>query len=127
MKNQYKDKLRFLIVGGSSTILDFIIYMLLSNKISIGVSKLISMLIASLYSFFLNKNWTFSNKDGITFFLVFKYIVGQALNIGINTLINLLIFNLCGYKIVAFICATLIAMIFNFIFQKNVVFKGVEK
>lgn len=127
MIQRFKKEFRFIIVGGSSTLLDFIIYMLLSTKLDISISKLVSMTIASIYSFFINKNWTFSNKEQISVVLVTKYIIGQLLNIGINTSINTLVYNLCNYKIIAFVCATIIAMIFNYLFQNYIVFKGVEK
>ena len=124
MIQHFKKEIRFLFVGGSSTLIDFIIYMVLSTKINISISKLVSMTIASIYSFFINKNWTFSNKEQISLLLVTKYIIGQLLNISINTSINTLVYNLCNYKIIAFICATIIAMIFNYLFQNYIVFKG---
>lgn len=120
-------KIRFLIAGGSSTALDFIIYMIVSTKLDINISKIFSMLVANIYSFFINKNWTFSSKEQISIILVTKYIIGQLLNIGINTSINTFVYNLCNYKIIAFVCATVIAMIFNYLFQNYIVFKGVDK
>ena len=75
MVQKYKSQTRFLVVGGSSTLLDFIIYMLLSTKLNITISKFISMTVSSIYSFLINKNWTFNNKNKITFILTFKYIL----------------------------------------------------
>ena len=124
--NKYKKELRFLIVGGSSTLLDFIIYMVLSSKINMNISKMISMTISCVYSFFINKNWTFSNKRQINIVLIIKYIVGQVLNIGINTLTNTLVYQLCHFKIVAFFFATCVAMTFNFLFQNFIVFSEVK-
>ena len=65
MFQKYKSQARFLVVGGSSTLLDFIIYMLLSTKLNITISKFISMTVSSIYSFLINKNWTFNNKNKI--------------------------------------------------------------
>lgn len=127
MIRRFKKEFKFIIVGGSSTLLDFIIYMLLSNKLDIVISKIVSMTIASVYSFFINKNWTFSNKEQINIILIIKYIIGQILNIIINTSVNALVYNLCNYKIIAFICATIIAMVFNYLFQNYIVFKGVDE
>ena len=81
MFQKYKSQARFLVVGGSSTLLDFIIYMLLSTKLNITISKFISMTISSIYSFLINKNWTFNNKNKITFILTFKYILCVFINI----------------------------------------------
>ena len=126
MIQRYKKEIRFLVVGGSSTLIDFIIYMFLSSKISIHFSKLISMFIASIYSFLINKNWTFSHRKKISVILIVKYIIGQILNILVNTLTNSLIYSLSSSKIFAFIIATGIAMVFNFLFQNYIVFKEVK-
>jgi putative flippase GtrA len=62
---------RFLITGGISTTIDFCIYMLLSNYISIVMSKIISMTIASIYAYFVNKSWTFSDKSKVESIQIF--------------------------------------------------------
>lgn len=123
MVQKYKSQARFLVVGGSSTLLDFIIYMLLSTKLNITISKFISMTISSIYSFLINKNWTFNNKNKITFILTFKYILCVFINIFVNTTSNTLIFNLTNNKIISFLFATGIAMIVNYTIQKKIVFK----
>lgn len=127
MVQKYKSQARFLVVGGSSTLLDFIIYMLLSTKLNITISKFISMTVSSIYSFLINKNWTFNNKNKITFILTFKYILCVFINIFVNTTSNTLIFNLTNNKIISFIIATGFAMIVNFVIQKEVVFRGGKK
>ncbi len=123
MFQKYKSQARFLVVGGSSTLLDFIIYMLLSTKLNITISKFISMTVSSIYSFLINKNWTFNNKNKITFILTFKYILCVFINIFVNTTSNTLIFNLTNNKIISFLFATGIAMIVNYTIQKKIVFK----
>ena len=124
---KYKSQARFLVVGGSSTLLDFVIYMLLSTKVDITISKCISMSISSIYSFFINKNWTFSDSEKITIVLALKYILCVLINIGVNTLVNTLTFSITNNKIISFIIATGIAMIVNFVIQKEVVFRGGKK
>ena len=124
---KYKSQARFLVVGGSSTLLDFAIYMLLSTKVDITISKCISMSISSIYSFFINKNWTFSDSEKITIVLALKYILCVLINIGVNTLVNTLTFIITNNKIISFIIATGIAMIVNFVIQKEVVFRGGKK
>ena len=123
MFQKYKSQARFLVVGGSSTLLDFIIYMLLSTKLNITISKFISMTVSSIYSFLINKNWTFNNKNKITFILTFKYILCVFINIFVNTTSNTLIFNLTNNKIISFLFATGIPMIVNYTIQKKIVFK----
>ena len=127
MVQKYKSQARFLVVGGSSTLLDFVIYMLLSTKVDITISKCISMSISSIYSFFINKNWTFSDSEKITIVLALKYILCVLINIGVNTLVNTLTFSITNNKIISFIIATGIAMIVNFVIQKELVFRGGKK
>ena len=81
------------------------------------------MTVSSIYSFLINKNWTFNNKNKITFILTFKYILCVFINIFVNTTSNTLIFNLTNNKIISFLFATGIAMIVNYTIQKKIVFK----
>ena len=120
---KYKSQARFLVVGGSSTLLDFIIYMLLSTKLNITISKFISMTVSSIYSFLINKNWTFENGEKINKTMIIKYIGAQLLNIFVNTSINTIIYTLTNNKLVSFVIATATAMIVNYFSQKIIVFK----
>jgi len=124
--NKYKKEIKFLITGGSSTLLDYVIYMLLSNSINISVSKVISMSIASIYSYFINKKWTFTNKEKVSLWQVSKFVICQVINIAVNTTTNYLIYNLCGNRTIAFIIATGVAMVVNFLIQNYFVFKNKE-
>ena len=119
MVQRYKSEFKFILSGASSTLIDFCIYMLLSNWLSVSLSKMISMGIASIYSFFLNKNWTFENGEKINKTMIIKYIGAQLLNIFVNTSINTIINN----KLVSFVIATATAMIVNYFSQKIIVFK----
>ena len=84
---------------------------------------MISMGIASIYSFFLNKNWTFENGEKINKTMIIKYIGAQLLNIFVNTSINTIIYTLTNNKLVSFVIATATAMIVNYFSQKIIVFK----
>ena len=123
MVQRYKSEFKFILAGASSTLIDFCLYMLLSNWLSVSFSKIISMSIASTFSFFLNKNWTFENSEKINKIMVVKYIGAQLLNIFVNTSINTIIYNLTNNKLISFVIATAIAMIVNYFSQKIIVFK----
>ena len=127
MAQKYKSQARFLVVGGSSTLLDFIIYMLLSSKLNITISKFSSMMISSVYAFLINKNWTFNNKNKTTFILAFKYVLCVGIKIFVNTTSNTLLFNITRNKIISFVIATSIAMVLNYTIQKRIVFRGGRK
>jgi putative flippase GtrA len=116
--------LKFLIVGGSSTCIDFVIYMVISNFIPISISKSISMTISCIYSFFINRNWTFQDKNGKTSKQVLLYVITQIFNILTNVGTNQLVYSITNIKIVAYVFATLIAMIVNYIMQKKLYSRG---
>lgn len=119
--------IRFIIVGGTSTCIDFIIYMLLNKIISITISKLISMTISCVYSFFINRNWTFGDKNTNAVFQIPKYVFSQCINIVTNVVVNEIMIILTNEKVISYICATLCAMTVNYILQNNIVFKRSNK
>jgi len=67
-KNLYvKQFLKFILVGGVSTVIDFSFYIFLTRFFAFWQNhylwaNFLSMFIASLFNFFLNKEWTFSAK-----------------------------------------------------------------
>lgn len=124
--NKYKI-IKFIFVGGTSTCIDFIIYMILSNFMQISISKSISMIISCIYSFFLNRSWTFQDSNGNTVRQIVTYSITQVINIFTNVFINQIVYNITNTKIVAYIVATMMAMFVNYILQKKVVFKGGKK
>ena len=117
-----KSIFRFLLTGGSSTLIDFIIYYLLGTYIDISIAKCISMLCASIYSYFLNKRWTFENVEKTSISIILKYYITFIINMAINVGINRIVFHHAHNKLIAFIVATAIAMIVNYLLQKKWVF-----
>jgi putative flippase GtrA len=113
---------KFVVIGGCSTLIDFCIYMIISQWLNITISKVISMSIASIFSFILNKSWTFSVSEKTTNKMLVLFYAGFLINIAINTGINTLSFNLTGLKVVSFCIATGVAMVENFLFQNFIVF-----
>lgn len=124
--NKYRSFIKFIVVGSLSTSLDLCIYIVLSNTIDITISKLISTTIACISSLLLNKTWTFQYGEDISVVLILKYTISQIFNILFNVTTNTLIYKVTKLKIVAFIIATLFAMILNFLLQKYYVFKTKE-
>lgn len=116
--------LKFLFVGMSSTIIDLVVYFLLiKNNIDIISSKLVSMSIASIFSFAINKNWTFNYEKEISLYIIAKYVVNQIFNILCNVVTNAVVFKLTNMRLLSFLIATLFATILNFCLQKFFVFK----
>lgn len=125
MKKLFQWKLfRFLITGGCSTGIDFVIYIFLSRSVNLSVAKTISMCTASIFSYFINKKWTFQDKKAVYTAQVFKYILAQAVNLGVNVGMNAAMYSLFHQKVIAFVLATGTAMTVNYLLQKRFVFPG---
>ena len=115
--------MRFLVVGSISTLVDFLLYMCLSVWVFMPVAKGMSMTASCTFSFLLNKKWTFQDKQRNSASKIFKFVVAQIVNICVNVGTNSVIFMWSKNKLLAFIVATLVAMIANYTLQKLIVFK----
>lgn len=117
-----KNLCRFLIVGGFATLIDFVVYMLLSIKIDITLSKAISMILSSIFSYFVNKNFTFNNHDKTNVSYIVRFYIIFAANLAVNLGINSFVFYRTGQKLPAYILATAGGMTVNYLGQKFIVF-----
>ena len=123
-KNKLENQiLIFIIIGGFATTIDFIIYSYLLDFISINFSKFISMLVSSLFSYFMNKIFTFNKGKNYNSKYLIKFYIIFLLNLLTNIFVNYYVYKWTSIKILAFILATLFGMIVNFIGQKFYVFK----
>ncbi len=113
---------RFVIIGCCTTTIDFIIYMGLSLVLDITVSKAISMLAASIFSYCANKIFTFANKEKTSLGKLVKFYLVFAANMAANLSANALVYKLTGQKLVAFVVATGCGMTVNYLGQRFVVF-----
>lgn len=118
------DIFRFILVGGCSTGIDFIIYMLLSMNVPITISKGTSMITSSVFSYVVNKHFTFENKDKTNIGHLIRYYIVFLANLGTNLGINYLVYKYTGYKICAFILATFGGMTVNYLGQRFFVFQN---
>ena len=115
--------LLFLLIGGLATIIDFVIYNYLFTFFSINISKLISMLSSSLFSYFMNKIFTFNKGRNYNQKYLIKFYIIFLLNLLTNIFVNYYVYKLTAVKLLAFILATIFGMTVNFIGQKFYVFK----
>ena len=119
--------IRFLIVGFSTVFVDLIIYVsLLSLSINTNISKLTGFLSGTLYSYNLNKSWTFRSnykyKEKLLKY-IFLYFFSMYVNIQVNrqVLIVLTTEESISYKL-AFTAATLCSAMINYLGMKYIVF-----
>lgn len=120
--NNRKEIIRFIIVGCGAVLTDFVMYSFSLKLFSMSYSKVISFVCGSLVAFIANKLWTFEQKENKTIEIV-KFSLLYSVSLMFNTTTNKLIFDYSGDKLVAFIFATGLSTLINFIGQKNWVFK----
>lgn len=120
---KYKKEVKFMCAGTFTTSIDLVVYIFLSRNLDITISKLISTMVACITSLVINKNWTFEYNNKFDIVLVLKYFISQIINITLNVVTNTIIYKLTNIKLLAFVLATVIAMMLNFLMQKLFVFK----
>lgn len=116
---------RFLVVGGCSTLLDFVLYRgLLELDLGTVPAKTCSMLVSMLLSFLLNRGWSFRKVNRHHETQILRYVVCQAANLCVNVSVNYCLVTLTHNIYIGYVLATGIAMIVNFLLQRFWVFGG---
>ena len=119
----YKEILRFLVGGGSAVMTDFLSYRLLMTVgLPIAPSKAISYVLGAAVGFLINKLWTFRSR-AFSIPEIIRYIVLYAVSALVNTLINQQVLRLFGITLLAFLAATGVSSVLNFLGQKFFVFR----
>jgi putative flippase GtrA len=141
---------KFFIIGVSAVLVDLVIYYFMSDILSLNtdISKASGFLVGTVYTYYLNKMWTWrytekSNK-GMVFMFGLVYGISFVFNILINKFGLVLIpefevslkidsaswhydiFAIKGGKFLAFFIATITSAIINFLGQKFLVFNKVK-
>ncbi len=123
-----KELLKYIFVGFSTVLIDFIIYKFLIKFIVIYLSKTISFLSGTFFSYQLNRTWTFkSGKPKLSQFI--KYLIIHITSLVLNVFINSLLLNtyfknyFLSYEI-SFFIATLTSAIYNFLLIKMFIFNN---
>ena len=116
---------RFLVVGLTSTALNYIVAMVLFYALNIWItlSTIIGYLAGLSIGFYLNKTWTFEDTSKNIFKLILKYffVYGISLFCAVLTVnITIIIFNLPEY--IAVIMSIIVSTILNYLGLRNWVF-----
>lgn len=121
-KFELNEVLKFLVGGGSAVVVDASVYVALKAYIDIAAAKSISYILGAVVGFIINKRWTFQSKK-FKISEVFKYIILYVCSALANAGVNQIILSLIPSTVLAFICATGISTIINFLGQKFIVFR----
>jgi len=123
-----KELLKYIFVGLSTVLIDFLIYKFLIKFIIIYLAKTISFLSGTFFSYQLNRTWTFkSGKKTLSQFI--KYLIIHITSLVLNVFINSLLLNtfsknyFLSYE-VSFLIATLTSATYNFLFIKIFIFNN---
>ena len=108
---ELKQIFKFCVGGGSAVLMDFVVYILLKQYIALSVAKMISFVIGAAIGFLINKLWTFESRN-------FRFALLYAVSATANTMVNKGVLSLSNITIIAFLCATAVSTIINFLGQK---------
>jgi putative flippase GtrA len=117
-----KELKRFLVAGLSAVGTDFVTYYILLNFLSADIAKAISFLLGTIVAFIINKYWTFEKHEK-SYKEVVQFGVLYTFTLGANVLTNKIILDYTQIVFLAFLIATGVSTVLNFIGQKWWVFK----
>lgn len=117
----------FLIVGGSTVLVDYMIYLVFIHVLeaAYAYAKAAGFLAGSLFAYFANSIWTF--KSSRTRGNMISFAILYACTLLLNVAINSAVLRIGGADIViiqlAFLTATIISAVSNFLGMKFLVFR----
>jgi len=122
-KESLREIFLFVFIGGCSTAIDFILYLVFLHAVNVVIAKGASMIVASVFSYILNKTLTFKVRKKSDTGMVVRFYIVFVLNLLSNVSVNWLFYSLLQTKLVPFILATAAGMAVNFLGQKYFVFQ----
>ncbi len=133
MLKKHAEKLRFAVVGGANTAIDFVILLALTSVgIPAAIANYPSSTAAVVFSFFANKNYTFKAtetnlKREIILFLAFTLFCAWVLQpltiIAIQSLLSFMNLQPQILVIIAKLAATVVTLVWNYLTYSRFVFK----
>ena len=119
---------RFLIVGGTTVLIDLICYfILIYMSLDTSLSKGVSFSVGTVFAYFANRNYTFQSSMGGFFrftFFTLLYLSTLVVNVVSNEIVLKLISQINSSLIIAFLIATTLSASLNFIGMKYIVFNS---
>ncbi len=137
LAKQHAEKLRFAIVGGANTALDFLILFIL---VALGLDKIpanyISTSTAFIFSFFVNKSFTFRDKTGhiakqfilfVVITIIALWVIQPLIILGVTAVLAPFGLVEAVSLFIAKLVATVGSLIWNYLLYSRIVFKKTEK
>lgn len=117
-----KEFFRFFVAGVSAVATDLISYYILLNFLNHNLSKGISFLLGTIVAYIINKFWTFEKKEK-SYSEMLRFVILYGTTLSLNVLTNKWVLEYSNIIILAFLVATGVSTILNFLGQKFWVFK----
>ena len=117
-----KELKRFIVAGFSAVGTDLGTYYLLLTFLPHNIAKAISFLLGTIVAYVINKYWTFEKKEK-SYSEIIRFAILYSVTLGTNVLVNKLVLDKTSILMLAFLVATSISTVLNFIGQKFWVFK----
>jgi len=122
MKKIKKEVKRFLIAGFSAVSTDLITYSILLCFLRHDFAKALSFVLGTIVAFFINKYWTFEKHEN-SFKEICRFVALYSTTLGANVMTNQFLLDRTEQVYLAFLIATGVSTILNFIGQKWWVFR----
>lgn len=117
-----KELRRFILAGLSAVATDLSLYYIMLNFLDHDVAKAISFLLGTVVAFFINKYWTFE-KHVKSYRELVQFGILYTVTLGLNVMTNRYILDITEIILLAFLLATGVSTVCNFLGQKFWVFK----
>ena len=117
-----KELKRFLVAGISAVGTDLATYYILLNFFNTDIAKAISFLLGTIVAFIINKYWTFEKHEK-SYKEIVKFGLLYSATLGANVITNKIVLDIFSITILAFLIATGVSTVLNFIGQKWWVFR----
>jgi putative flippase GtrA len=134
---KHAEKLRFAIVGGANTALDFaLLFIFVGLGINSIAANYISTSIAFIFSFFVNKSFTFKAKGGnvkkqFALFLLISiialWVIQPLIILAVTAILAPFGWNVSLVLFIAKLIATVGSLIWNYLLYARFVFKKADK
>ncbi|MEN9880955.1 MAG: hypothetical protein RLZZ308_138 [Candidatus Parcubacteria bacterium] len=121
--NMKKELLTYIVIGVGSVVTDYLSYLIFMMFIPTVYAKTLSYVVGMIFGFFCNRTFTFKSNNTITrdaLYFFFVYMVSLLCNVAINEFI---LFVYPQYLTFAFVCATGVSIVTNYLGQKFLVYR----
>ena len=111
-----------MVAGFSAVATDLLTYYIMLNFLPTNIAKGISFLLGTIVAYIINKYWTFEKKEK-SYKEMTKFAILYASTLGANVVTNKVVLDMFNITILAFLIATAVSTVLNFIGQKFWVFR----